>query len=172
MAAAQFGQGRDIAGGAVVGGVQYPQCSGPVLGECPGHYVRVESVRDAELVVPPRFQPDRSGADLNQAREHGLVRVARHQHRFTGTQRRQRDRDVAAGRALHQDEALTDTPGIGNQPLCLEDWAFRAMQRVGVGQVVQVQLGQVRPEPRIQRPAALVAGAVEGRLASLDEPLQ
>jgi hypothetical protein len=40
---------------------------------------------------------------------------------------------------------------------------------VGVWKIVQVEVGDVLSEPRIQRPATLVARAVEGRLAARDE---
>ena len=169
VATAQLGERRDVAGGAVIGGVQHPQRSCPALAERALDHVGVQAVRDAEAGIPARFEPDRPGTDLDQARQHRLVGVARHQHRLVGPQRRKRNGDIAAGRALHQDEALADAPRIGDESLGLEDRPFRAVQVVGVRQVVQVDCGDVLAKPRIQRAPALVARAVERCLVALDE---
>src|SRR5262249_40583326 len=53
--------------------------------------------------------------------------------------------------------------------LGLEDRARGAVERVRVGEVVEIDLGDARPELRGQRAAALVAGAEEGRLQAVHE---
>src|SRR5882757_5210353 len=165
----QLGQRSDVAGGAVIRWVQYPQRLCAAVAERPLDDVRVDTVRDAEPVIPAGFQPDGSGADLHQSSQYGLVRVAGYQHRFVGSKGRERNGDVAARRPLNQDEALADAPRVGDQALGLEDRPFRAVQRVGVRQVVEVDRCDVIAEPRVQRPATLVARAVERRLLAFDE---
>ena len=173
VAAAQLGQCGDVTGGAVVRRVQHPERLGGRLGEGPLDDVGVETVCDAEAFVPPRFQPDGLGADLDQTGEHRLVGVARHQDRLTGTQRRQRDGDVPARRPLHQDEALARRPTRRRSAprrrrsaprgsaacRCRASCSGRASARCVA-------------EPRVEGAAALVAGAVERRLVALDELLQ
>jgi hypothetical protein len=97
------------------------------------------------------------------------VRVAGDQYRFVGAKCRERNGDVAARRPLNQDEALADTPRIGDQALGLEDRPCWAVQRVGIRQVVEIDRRDVITEPRVQRPATLVARAVERRLLAFDE---
>src|SRR5882757_1211943 len=165
----QFGKRCDVAGGAVIRWVQHPQRLGAAVPERPLDDVGVETVRDAEPVIPAGFQPDGSGTDLHQPSQYGLVRVAGDQYRFVGPKRRERNGDVVARRPLNQDEALPDTPRISDQALGLEDRSFRAVQRIGIRQVVEVDRRDVIAEPRIQRPATLVARAVERSLLAFDE---
>jgi hypothetical protein len=82
--AAGVRQCGDVTGGAVVRRVQHPQGGSTAVGEGALDHRCVQTVRDAESLVPPWFQPDRTGADLHQAGEHRLVGVACHQHWFVG----------------------------------------------------------------------------------------
>lgn len=171
-ATAHLGKCRDVSGGAVIGGMQHPERLRVALGEGVFHHLDVQTVCDAESFVPARIQPDRTCTDLDQTGEHRLVGVARHQHRLTGPQHRQRGGDVPARRTLHQDETLSDAPRVGDQCLGFEDRTLGAVQGVGIGEIVQVDGGDVLTKPRVQRPTTFVARTVERRLVTLDEAPQ
>lgn len=168
-AVAHLGQLRDVGGGAVIRRVQGPQGLGPACGQSLFDHIYIQPVRDAEPRIPPRLEPDRAGSHLHESGEHGLVRIALHQNRFARTQRRERDRDVPAGRSLHQDEALPDAPRVGDQLLGGQDRPLGAVQGVGVGQIVQVDGRDVLAKPGIEGAPTFVAGTVQRCLVTFDE---